>query len=142
MKKLIFAVAALLAAPVVASEPADLNQLGLGSLATVSEEAGLEVRGLSANANAISVSSLALLFHDQGTGSQFNFESASLNFSDADGTVMEDVTAGAEAAAGNTAITFAVEGFSASLSQSALFSGGQSGGNGPFSFTLNVPSFN
>jgi len=58
MKKLIFAVAALLAAPVVASEPADLNQLGLGSLATVSEEAGLEVRGLSANANAISVSSL------------------------------------------------------------------------------------
>lgn len=141
MKKLLFVVAALLASPVVASEPSDLNQLGLGSLATVSEDAGMEVRGLAGSTYAVSVNSMAVMFYEVASGSQYNFETASLNTSAADGTVQENVTSGAEASVGNTAVAFAVEDFSASLGQVALFAGGQSGANSSFSFSLNVPSF-
>lgn len=142
MKKIIFAIAALMAAPVVASEPTDLNQFGLGGLATVSEEAGMEVRGLSGATHAVSVNSMAVLFYDLASGSQFNFETASLNRSTGDGVVQENVTSGAEAAIGTTALAFNVGDFSASLSQFAGFAGGQSGANSSFSFSLNVPSFN
>jgi len=142
MKKVIFAIAALIAAPVVASEPADLNQLGLGSLAAVSEEAGMEVRGLAGATHAVAVNSMAVMFYDLASGSQFNFETASLNRSTGDGVVQENVTSGAEAAIGSTPIAFTVGDFSASLSQAAVFAGGQSGANSSFSFSLNVPSFN
>lgn len=141
MKKIVFAAFAFLAAPVVASEPADLLGLGLDSMQVVSEQEGMQVRGLSSSSAAMSVNSLAGLIYDPGTGSQSNFEAASFNSSDSQQTVNTANSSGAEASVGATALTMDVGSFSASMSQFALFAGGQSANQGAFTFSLNVPSF-
>lgn len=141
MKKIVFAAIAFLAAPVVASEPADLLGLGLDSMQVVSEQEGMQVRGLSSSSAAMSVNSLAGLIYDPGTGSQSNFEAASFNSSDSQQTVNTANSSGAEASVGSTALTMDVGSFSASMSQFALFAGGQSANQGAFTFSLNVPSF-
>lgn len=141
MKKIVFAAFAFLAAPVVASEPADLLGLGLDSMQVVSEQEGMQVRGLSSNSAAMSVNSLAGLIFDPGTGSQSNFEAASFNSSSSNQTVNTANSSGAEASVGATALTMDVGSFSASVSQFALFAGGQSANQGAFTFSLNVPSF-
>lgn len=141
MKKIVFAAIAFLAAPVVASEPADLLGLGLDSMQVVSEQEGMQVRGLSSSSAAMSVNSLAGLIYDPGTGSQSNFEAASFNSSESQQTVNTANSSGAEASVGSTALTMDVGSFSASMSQFALFAGGQSANQGAFTFSLNVPSF-
>ncbi len=141
MKKIVFAAIAFLAAPVVASEPAGLLGLGLDSMQVVSEQEGMQVRGLSSSSAAMSVNSLAGLIYDPGTGSQSNFEAASFNSSDSQQTVNTANSSGAEASVGATALTMDVGSFSASMSQFALFAGGQSANQGAFTFSLNVPSF-
>lgn len=141
MKKILFAAIAFLAAPVVASEPADLLGLGLDSMQVVSEQEGMQVRGLSSSSAAMSVNSLAGLIYDPGTGSQSNFEAASFNSSDSQQTVNTANSSGAEASVGATALTMDVGSFSASVSQFALFAGGQSANQGAFTFSLNVPDF-
>ena len=142
MKYMFFALVALVAAPVVADEPADLSSLGLVGLEAVSEADAMEIRGQSSSTNALSVNSLASMFYDPATGSQFNFEAASVNYGESDMTVGDANSSGGEVAVGNTAIAFEVGTFSASLGQSALFAGGQAGAQGAFTFSLNVPSFN
>jgi len=141
MKKIMFAALALMAAPVFASEPAELSGLGLGSMQVVSEQDGMQVRGLSSTSAAMSVNSLAGLIYDPATGSQSNFEAASFNSSSSAQTVNTANSSGAEAAIGSTALTMEVGTFSASMSQFALFAGGQSATQGAFTFSLNVPSF-
>lgn len=141
MKKILFAAIAFLAAPVVASEPADLLGLGLDSMQVVSEQEGMQVRGLSSSSAAMSVNSLAGLIYDPLTGSQSNFEAASFNRSENDQTVSTASSSGAEASVGATALTMDVGTFSASISQFALFAGGQSANQGAFTFSLNVPDF-
>lgn len=141
MKKVMFAALALFAAPVLASEPAELRGLGLDSIQAVSEQEGLQVRGLSSLSSAMSVNSLAGLIYDPATGSQTNFEAASFNNGSSEQTVNTANSSGAEASIGMTALSMEVGLFSASVSQFALFSGGQSGAQGTFSFSLNVPSF-
>jgi len=142
MKKVMFAALALLASPVFATEPAELSGLGLDSMQVVSEQDGLQVRGLSSKSGAMSVNSLAGLIYDPATGSQTNFEAASFNSSSSAQTVNTPNSSGAEAATGMTALSLEVGLFSASISQFALFAGGQSGSQGAFTFSLNVPSFN
>ncbi|HBJ37580.1 MAG TPA: hypothetical protein DDZ51_23055 [Planctomycetaceae bacterium] len=141
MKKFLLAAFALMAAPVVASEPAELRGLGLDSMQVVSENEGMQVRGLSSSSAAMSVNSLAGLFYDPATGSQTNFEAASFNSSSSAQTVNTANSSGAEAAIGATALSLEVGTFSASMSQFALFAGGQSANQGAFTFSLNVPSF-
>lgn len=141
MKKVIFAVLALFAAPVMANEPVDLLSYGLGEMQTVSEDAGMQVRGLSSTSAAMSVGSLAGLLFNPDNGSQINFESASFNSGASEQTVGTANSSGAEAAVGATALTFDMGTFSGNVGQFALFSGGQSGAQGAFTFSLNVPSF-
>jgi len=141
MKKYLFAALALMAAPVAASEPVDFSGLGLDSVQIVSEKEGMQVRGLSSNSAAMSVNSLAGLIYDPGTGSQTNFEAASFNSSSSDQTVNTANSSGAEAAIGMTGLSLEVGTFSASMSQFALFAGGQSATQGAFTFSLNVPNF-
>jgi len=73
MKKMILSLLAIaLAAPVMASEPAELNSLGLGGLSVVSEESGMEVRGLSSSVYSSGLSAIRLFVIDPSTGSTFN----------------------------------------------------------------------
>jgi hypothetical protein len=87
MKKMIAFVAMLIAAPVVASEPADLSGLGLAGLQTVSDQAGMEVRGLSSSAYGAGLSTMRLFAIDPSTGSTANINMSSFNTASADATV-------------------------------------------------------
>lgn len=101
----------------------------------------MQVRGLSSSSAAMSVNSLAGLIYDPATGSQQNFEAASFNSSESAQTVSTENSSGAEAAVGMTALSMDVGTFSGSVGQFALFAGGQSGAQGAFTFSINVPSF-
>lgn len=143
MKKIVFAIIALMAAPVVASEPADLAGLGLVGLQTVSDEAGMEVRGLSGSTYALSVGSMSTLLYDTATGNQVNLDVASLNFGDSDAAVGNVASSGGEITGGTAGLNLEVDGFSAVFGQSAFFAGGQTASLGNFAINgINVPSFN
>jgi hypothetical protein len=60
---------------------ATLSSLGLGDMDVVSDQEGLQVRGMSSNAGAGSMSIVGGLLFDPSTGSSFNFSNASSGMS-------------------------------------------------------------
>jgi hypothetical protein len=56
---------------------ATLSSLGLGDMDVASDQEGLQVRGMSSNAGAGSLSIVGGLLFDPATGSSFNFSNAS-----------------------------------------------------------------
>ena len=143
MKKLVLTLVALAATtPAIASEPAELAGLGLAAMQEVSEQDGMQVRGLSAASASLSVASMSGLLFDPVSGDQVNIDLSQLTTSSGQMTGNEGSSAGGEAAVGFTGMAFDVNDFSATLSQSALFAGGQTAANGSFNINLlNVPSF-
>jgi len=90
MKKMILSLLAIaLAAPVMASEPAELNSLGLGGLSVVSEESGMEVRGLSSSVYSSGLSAIRLFVIDPTTGSTFNANASNYSSGADDGTTVD-----------------------------------------------------
>jgi hypothetical protein len=61
--------------------PAMLSSLGLGNMDVVSDQEGLQVRGMSSNAGTGSLSIVGGLLFDPSTGSSFNFSNASSGMS-------------------------------------------------------------
>jgi len=140
MKKLFLILGLLIGNVAVASEPSDLSDLGLGSLQTVSEDVGNEVRGLSASANSTGLSALTAIVYDPTTSSQFNF--ATNNFSksnDENAGAATVATSGAETGAGISAFTIDIGNFSASFSAGILFGTGQAAGASNFVVTFTLP---
>lgn len=140
MKKLFLILGLLIGNVAVASEPSDLSDLGLGSLQTVSEDVGNEVRGLSASANSTGLSALTAVVYDPTTSSQFNF--ATNNFSksnDENAGAATVATSGAETGAGISAFTIDIGNFSASFSAGILFGTGQAAGASNFVVTFTLP---
>lgn len=144
MKKMIFSMLALFAAvPAIAAEPVELSGLGLSNLQEVSEEAGLEVRGLSSNAHSSGLSTIRAFAIDPSTGSTFNANASNFAKSSQDGTVAVDSNANSNTFAGFTALTFTVDAgapataWSATIGGSAASSGlGDTGAFlGQFGFT-------
>lgn len=122
MKKMIAFVAMLIAAPVVASEPADLSGLGLAGLQTVSDQAGMEVRGLSSSAYGAGLSTMRLFAIDPDTGATLNLNMSQFNTGSADGA-----TDGSAVAAG-TALSF--QGLALEVGDFEVTLGGDVGGVG------------
>ena len=140
MKKLFLIFGLLIGNVAVASDPSDLSDLGLGSLQTVSEDVGNEVRGLSASANSTGLSALTAIVYDPTTSSQFNF--ATNNFSkssDENAGAATVATSGAETGAGISAFTIDIGNFSASFSAGLLFGTGQAAGASNFVVTFTLP---
>ncbi len=135
MKKILAFVAMLIAAPVVASEPADLSGLGLAGLQTVSDQAGMEVRGLSSSAYGAGLSTMRLFAIDPDTGATLNLNMSQFNTGSADGAV----GAGSAVATG-TALSF--QGFDLAVGTFNVTLGGDVGGVGQSSgqnaFTADV----
>lgn len=140
MKKLFLIFGLLIGNVAVASEPSDLSDLGLGSLQTVSEDVGNEVRGLSASANSTGLSALTAVVYDPTTSSQFNF--ATNNFSksnDENAGAATVATSGAETGAGISAFKIDIGNFSASFTAGLLFGTGQAAGASNFVVTFTLP---
>jgi hypothetical protein len=106
MKKMIFSMLALFAAvPAIASEPVQLSGLGLSDLQQVSEETGLQVRGLSSNAHSSGLTTIRAFAIDPSTGATFNANASNFARSSQDGTV------GFEGSLGSTASSNTFAGF-------------------------------
>lgn len=132
------------AVPAMASEPADFSRWGLGDLQVVSDQQGESIRGEASRAYSMSVASISALIYDPATGSQTNIDLAHFSNSEATGTAGNPSTAATEGALGLTGFDIEVGTFKASIGQSAVFVGGQSGAGRAGSFTfqsLNVPRF-
>jgi hypothetical protein len=140
MKKFILILALLVGNVAIASEPSDLSDLGLGSLQTVSEDVGNQVRGLSASANSTGLSALTAIVYDPTTSSQFNF--ATNNFSsssDENAGAASVSTTGAETGAGISAFTITIGNFDAQFTAGLLFGTGQAAGASDFVITFTLP---
>lgn len=140
MKKLFLVLGLLISNVAVASDPSDLSDLGLGSLQTVGEDVGNEVRGLSASANSTGLSALTAIVYDPTTSSQFNF--ATNNFSksnDENAGAATVATSGAETGAGISAFNIDIGNFSASFTAGLLFGTGQAAGASNFAVTFTLP---
>jgi hypothetical protein len=140
MKKLFLILGLLIGNVAVASDPSDLSDLGLGSLQTVGEDVGNEVRGLSASANSTGLSALTAIVYDPTTSSQFNF--ATNNFSksnDENAGAATVATSGAETGAGISAFNIDIGNFSASFTAGLLFGTGQAAGASNFVVTFTLP---
>jgi len=140
MKKLFLILGLLVGNVAVANEPSDLTDLGLGTLQSVSEEVGNEVRGLSASANSTGLSALTAIVFDPATSSQFNF--ATNNFStsaDENAGAATIATTGAETGAGISAFSINIGNFSASFTAGLLFGTGQGAGASDFAITFTLP---
>ena len=131
MKKMILSlIAMVLAAPVMATEPSDLNGLGLAGFRVVSEDAGMEVRGLGAVASSSGLSTLRLFVIDPTTGSTFNANASNFSVSSEESTLAAPVAAGEEVLANSgsfaalTGLAVDINGFTFSVDGSAG-SGGQ-----------------
>lgn len=107
-KNVLMLLAALVAAPAWAGHPEELQGLGLAGLEEVSEDAGLEVRGLSANAYASGLSAVRAFVIDPETGSTFNANSSNFNRSSDSATNGNDVFASANSSAGFAELSFVV----------------------------------
>jgi len=140
MKKLFLILGLLVGNVAIASDPTDLADLGLGSLQSVSEEVGNEVRGLSASANSTGLSALTAIVYDPATSSQFNF--ATNNFStsaDENAGATTVAATGAETGAGISAFDITIGGFSAQFTAGLLFGTGQAAGASDFVVTFTLP---
>lgn len=147
MKRMIFSMLALFAAvPAMAAEPFELSGLGLSDLQAVSEEAGMEVRGLSSNAHSSGLTTIRAFAIDPATGSTFNANASNFAKSSQDGAVAANSDASSNTFAGFNALVFEVGGAPiASLSGSGASSGlgtTQDITNGSFSFTSGGFTFN
>ena len=98
----ILALSVLVAAPALAEDgrvsQSDLASLGLAGMEVVSDDAGMQVRGMSSNAWATSMTLFNMVMFDPNTGSNFN-----ANFSDF--ARSSDENAGLNAASSATATT-------------------------------------
>lgn len=133
-----------LSGPTMASEPTDLSRWGLGDLQVVSDHQGEAIRGEASRAYSMSVASISALIYDPATGSQTNIDLAHFSNSESTGTVSNPSTAATEGALGLTGFAIEVGTFKATIGQSAVFVGGQSGAGPAGSYTfqsLNVPRF-
>lgn len=111
MKRIIFSMLALFAAvPVMAAEPVELIGLGLSDLQTVSEQAGMEVRGLSSNAHSSGLTTIRAFAIDPLTGSTFNANASNFAKSSQDGTTIANSGTSSNTFAGFNALVFAVGG--------------------------------
>lgn len=141
MKRMIFSMLALFAAvPAMAAEPFELSGLGLSDLQAVSEEAGMEVRGLSSNAHSSGLSTIRAFAIDPATGSTFNANASNFAKSSQDGTAAIASDASSNTFAGFTALVFAVGGnpiadLSGSGASSGLGTTGNFGETVQFGFT-------
>jgi len=132
----------VLAAPAVANEPTALDDLGLGGLQVVSEDAGMAVRGLSASAQGTGLSAFAAIVYDPISSSQFNFNSNNFMQATDENAGLGAVglsTAGVETTIGITAWDLAIGEFSASFTAALLFGAGQS--SGASDFAISAPVF-
>jgi len=104
MKKTLAMVAlsVLVAAPALADDgkvsQSQLASLGLGGMEVVSDDAGMQVRGMSSNAWATSMTLFNMVLFDPNSGANFN-----ANF--ADGARTTDENAGLNASSSATATT-------------------------------------
>ena len=149
MKRLIFSLLALCAAvPAMATEPAQLSGLGLTGFEAVSEEAGMEVRGLSSNAHSSGLTTIRAFAIDPATGSTFNANASNFAKSSQDGTAALNSDASSNTFAGFNTLVFEVGGNPiASLSGSGASSGlgttqDIAGTGAAFNFTLGGFTFN
>jgi hypothetical protein len=142
MTRLCLLLVVVLAVPAMANEPTGLNDLGLGGLVEVSEEAGMEVRGMSSSAQATGLSAFAAIVYDPISSSQFNFNSNSfMQASDENAGVgpIALSTAGVETTVGLTAWDVTIGEFNASFTAALLFGAGQ--GAGASDFAISTPIF-
>ena len=149
MKRLIFSLLALCAAvPAMATEPVQLSGLGLTGIEAVSEEAGMEIRGLASNAHSSGLTTIRAFAIDPETGSTFNANASNFARSSNDGTVTDNSDASSNTFAGFIDLVFEVGGNPiASLGGSGASSGlGTSqaiaGTGAAFSFTTGGFTFN
>jgi hypothetical protein len=147
MKKFVMSlVAAFAISPVMAEDSVNLAGLGLGNLQPVSEEAGMEVRGLSASAQGMSMATATLLLIDPNSGSKVSFDASSFNFASDENAGVDEVGTTSTAAnlvfpalsldTDNEGVTFAGD-----VTTGALFSQGQGAGGGATGFTFTLPTF-
>lgn len=147
MKKMILSLLALVfAAPVMATEPSDLSGLGLSGLSVVSEEAGMEIRGLGGVAASSGLSTMRLFVIDPMTGSTFNANAS--NFSRgaedtiAPATITDPQLASAGTFAGFGSLALDIGDFSFTFSGAAASGGNGSTGAAPdVGFSFNATSF-
>lgn len=125
MKKIIFSVLAMFAAaPLMASEPVELSGLGLSELEQVSDETGMEVRGLSSNAHSSGLTTIRAFAIDPATGSTFNANASNFAKAAQDGATTDNSDASSNTFAGFTSLVFEVgDNEIASLSGSGASSG-------------------
>jgi len=125
MKRMIFSLLALCAAvPAMAVEPVEMSGLGLSGFEAVSEETGMEVRGLSSNAHSSGLTTIRAFAIDPATGSTFNANASNFAKSSQDGAVAANSDASSNTFAGFNALVFAVGGNTiADLSGSGASSG-------------------
>lgn len=119
-----------------------LSEIGLASLQVCDDAVAMQVRGKSSRSYSMGVASLSVLVYDPATGSQTNIDIAHFSNSESTATVSDPTSAAVEGVVGFTGLGIEIGGFRASLSQGALFFGGQSATQGRFSVdALNVPRF-
>lgn len=119
-----------------------LSEIGLASLQVCDDADAMRVRGKSSRSYSMGVASLSALIYDPATGSQTNIDIAFFSNSESTATVSDPTSAAVEGVVGFTGLGIEIGGFRASLSQGALFFGGQSATQGRFSVdALNVPRF-
>ncbi len=118
------------------------RDIGLGALEICGEADAMQIRGQSSRSYSMGVASLSALIYDPATGSQTNIDIAFFSNSESTATVSDPTSAAVEGVVGFTGLGIEIGGFRASLSQGALFFGGQSATQGMFSVNaLNVPQF-
>ena len=147
MKRMIFSLLALCAAvPAMATEPAQLSGLGLTGFEAVSEEAGMEVRGLSSNAHSSGLTTIRAFAIDPATGSTFNANASNFAKSSQEGATTTNSDASSNTFAGFATLVFQVGGTTiASLNGSGASSGlgtTQDITSGAFNFTATGFTFN
>lgn len=131
MKKTLLALFAMLVAtPVMATEPTDLSSLGLSDIQVVSEDAGMQVRGLSSNAYSSGLSTVRAFAIDVATGATFNANASNFSSGSQDGVTTATSTAGASTFAGFNGLTFTTGLTALATLEGAGASSGLSGGGG------------
>jgi len=119
-----------------------LKAIGLSALEACDDADAMRIRGQSSRSYSMGVASLSVLIYDPATGSQTNIDIAHFSNSESTATVSDPTSAAVEGVVGFTGLGIEIGGFRASLSQGALFFGGQSATQGMFSGNaLNVPQF-
>lgn len=147
MKRMIFSMLALFAAvPAMAAEPFELSGLGLSDLQAVSEETGMEVRGLSSSAHSSGLTTIRAFAIDPATGSTFNANASNFAKSAQEGAATVESGTSSNTFAGFTALVFEVGGnpiasLDGSGASSGLASTNAFGAGGPVTFAFTSGGF-